>query len=305
MISSLSIVQIRRVCLIFGVAMATWQIQISDSMADDDQVFSGPQKGEKLGQFQAQHLLSDEADLKFDLIKSADGGRVLLIFIHELTRPSLGLARAVSEYAVKDREKKMKAAIIFLTSDVTETKTWANRAKRALPKNVLLGVYDKGEEGPGSYGLNRKMTVTVLIGNDNKVVENYALVQPSLNSDVLNITKAIAKLVDEKPPTLAELGLSRLDLRRWLAPVIQKAATEAEVDAAAKRVEAEAAKNRPLRTRIYEVTNRIINAGKLENYGTEHAQKYFKKWAKEFAPKKQKSKSKRAFEADKKSDSDK
>jgi len=42
------------------------------------------------------------------------------------------------------------------------------------------GISPDGEEGPGSYGLNRKMTLTILVANKGKVTANFALVQRTL-----------------------------------------------------------------------------------------------------------------------------
>jgi len=36
-----------------------------------------------------------------------------------------------------------------------------------------------GTEGPGRYGVNRNVTLTILIVSENKVSANFALVQPS------------------------------------------------------------------------------------------------------------------------------
>ena len=105
-------------------------------------------------------------------------------------------------------------------------------------------------------------------------------------------------LGDEKMPTERELGLggnrmamnksqiSDGDFRALLGPVIRKTSTPEEVETAAAKVEEEVKKNPALRKRLFEVTNRIIDAGKLENYGSEKAQEYLTKWSKELAPKK-------------------
>lgn len=69
-----------------------------------------------------------------------------------------------------------------------------------------------------------------------------------------------------------------------LRAVIQKSATDEQVKVAAAAVEAYVAKNEAARKRIGEITNNIIRAGKLENYGTPAAQKVLQKWAQEFGP---------------------
>jgi hypothetical protein len=167
-----------------------------------------------------------------------------------------------------------------------------------LPAGVPIGISLDGQEGPGAYGLNRKMTLTVLVAKDNRVTANFALVQPSIAADAPEIGHAIVRVLGgEKKPTLEEMGGDRAAMMRrpgqgapddgtfraLLAPVIRKSATPEDVDAAAKKVEEHAAENEAFRRRVAEVASRIIEAGKLEDYGTPPAQEYLQKWAKEFA----------------------
>ena len=67
-----------------------------------------------------------------------------------------------------------------------------------------------------------------------------------------------------------------------LAPLIQRDASVEDVDKAAKAVEARAADDQAVRAEVGRIANTIINADKLENYGTAKAQEYLKKWAKEY-----------------------
>ena len=53
------------------------------------------------------------------------------------------------------------------------------RARDSLRWRVPVGVSVDGLEGPGSYGLNRNVTLTVLVGKAGRVRANFALVQPS------------------------------------------------------------------------------------------------------------------------------
>jgi hypothetical protein len=138
-----------------------------------------------------------------------------------------------------------------------------------------------------------------LVAKENKVTANFALVQPNL-TDAPDIGLAIEQLFgSDKKPTLEEMGaaqpamrgrMNRRDgqvddgtFRSMLGPVIQKTATKEDVDKAALAVEELAAKNPAFKQRVAEVTNRIIDAGRLESYGTPAAQKYLTKWSKEFA----------------------
>ena len=61
--------------------------------------------------------------------------------------------------------------------------------------------------------------------------------------------------------------------------VIQKAASDDEVDAAARKVDAHIRAHANAKAQVHRIANRIIDAGKLENYGTARAQEHLKRWA--------------------------
>jgi hypothetical protein len=274
---------------------------LSSSLADEDEIpFSGPQPGEKLPALAIRQVLGEQAGKAIDPVTQAGGKPLVLIFIHRVTRPTVALSRAVLTYAHRRQADGLTAGLILLGDDATATETWARRASHALPQGVPIGVSLHGSEGPGAYGLNRNVELTVLVGKDNKVTANFALVQPSLQADATRIAQAIVDVLGGgKVPTLEELttepgsdtmrnggdargGQSAEDLRPLLAPLIALNATPADVDAAAARVEA-AAKERPaVAQQIGDIARRIIDAGKLTDYGTPPAQQYLKKWAAQF-----------------------
>src|SRR5688500_12762209 len=69
--------------------------------ADDEKVFSGPQVGEKLTSFKVQGVYDDVAGKELDFVAAAEAKPIMLIFVHDLTRPSLGMTRVLSDYGVK------------------------------------------------------------------------------------------------------------------------------------------------------------------------------------------------------------
>ena len=172
--------------------------------------FSGPQAGETLPPFKVKGVFGDLAGKEFDLIKRADGKPVALIFVHARTRPAFGLTNRIMEYAASKSKDGLESGVIFLTEDPTSTSQWMRRVEKNLPKGVTHGISTDGVEGPGSYGLNRNVTLTVLIGKAGKVTANFALVQPSLQADGPEILKAIVEATGGgKVPTIAELGGGR------------------------------------------------------------------------------------------------
>jgi len=261
--------------------------QTSMLLAQDEvqQVFSGPQPGESMEAFDVQYAFGVTAGSTMEPLKEAGDKPTLLIFVHQFTRPSHALTRVLIKFA-EQHQKTLYTNMIFLTADVTAMQQRLTRARQALPTKTHVTIAPQGIEGPGAYGLNRKVTLTILFGDEQKVISNTALIEPSVQADALKIITHIAKALKVKVPTLAELGVESrmaaagaIDARALLGPVVNKTATVAEVNAAAKKVEAEFAKKPNVATHIGGIAQRIIDAGKLENYGTERAQFYLFKWA--------------------------
>jgi hypothetical protein len=73
-----------------------------------------------------------------------------------------------------------------------------------------------------------------------------------------------------------------VDIRPLLAPVIRRNAAAEAVDLAAAKVEERAAEDVPFRLAVGDACRRIVNAGKLTDYGTPAAQVHLKKWADDF-----------------------
>ena len=265
----------------------------------DEPIFSGPQVGERLASFKVKGIYDDDAGKELDFIKKAAGKTLFVIFVHERTRPSFGVTKTLMEYAATRKKDGLFSAIVFLPEDVTETENWLKRVRSVMPKKTPIGISVDGKEGPGSYGLNRNVTLTILVAKNNKVTANFALVQPSVQADVPKVLKAVVKQIGGKVPTLAQLGVKRYrgqagkkkekqqdpKLRGLISPVIQKTATPEEVDKAAAKLEKYMAEHPKTRIQLGDIARRIRKAGKLENYGTKRAQEYLQKWAKEYKPK--------------------
>jgi hypothetical protein len=168
--------------------------------------FSGPQVGEKLTPFTAKAILGEEAGKEIDLVKAAAGKPVLIVFVHERNRPSVGLARLLGLYAATQKDKGLVSGTIYLTADSTATEEWMKIAKGTLQTGIPVAISTDGQEGPGAYGLNRKVQMTVLVGKDDKVTANFALVQPSVQADAPKIAQAIVDaLGGGQGPTIEEL----------------------------------------------------------------------------------------------------
>jgi hypothetical protein len=253
-----------------------------------DAVFSGPQVGERLPPITAQVALGPGKGETVDFVKQAGKDPLLLVFVHEANRPSIAVMRTIVEYAFKPA-RPCNVAVIFLGDDATELERFIKRAAHALPEKAPLAISKEGREGPGTYGLNRNVTLTVLVAQDAKVTANFAIVQPSLAVDAPKIAAEIAKACGEKRmPTVADLGIPReemkneVNLRPLLTPIIRKNATPEQVAKAAKELEEYVAKNDAARRELGRIAKTIVDAGKVEDYGTPDAQSLLREWAKKF-----------------------
>jgi len=253
--------------------------------------FSGPQVGEVMPKFSVKRMFGEDPDETFDPIAAAAGKPVVLVFVHKVTRPGIAAIRTLSKF-LGQKKSSISGAVVFLTEDPTATVNWMRRARRALPSEVPLGISGDGIEGPGAYGLNRKVELTVLVGNKGKVTANFALVQPSTQVDIPKVLKAVVSHVGGKVPTLASLGVAPRRSRGGLPAAIAtkvrqligKTAKPADVEKTATELEVIFARRPAVAKQVGQVGRRIITAGRLDTYGTKPARTYLKKWADKYAP---------------------
>jgi hypothetical protein len=264
-------------------------------------VFSGPQVGESVSPFSVTGVFDEQAGVRFDPVSQAGEKPLLLLFVHQANRPSIAMTRVLMNY-VRDREKKdVESCVVWLTSDPTQAENDLKRMRHALPEKTMTGIYSDGIEGPGSYGLNRQMTLTILLCHRGKVVANYALIQPSLQVDLPQIVKSIVDLAGGEMPDIKQLQDSQMrgrdsrpmangnadsqiveQLRPRVRPLIQLDASEQQVDKAAEDIEKWIADKPAAKKEIGRIARTIVGSGKLENYGTPRAQAILRQWAKTY-----------------------
>ncbi|QDV63805.1 hypothetical protein Mal65_29520 [Crateriforma conspicua] len=156
-----------------------------------DPVFSGPQAGEALPGFEVKVVAGPHQGETVDPIKLAEGGPVMLSFLHKKTRPAFGMLRTLSKYAVTRKDRGLTTMIVFLADDRSDAERWLGQVRRYFADDVMLAVSNDGADGPGNYGLNRLVQTTVLVGDDGKTVANFAITDPQLQADGPGILKAI------------------------------------------------------------------------------------------------------------------
>lgn len=261
----------------------------------DDPVFSGPQVGEKLASFKMRGVFDKDAGQDIDVIKQANGQPTVLLFMHDSNRPSVAFTRIMMNYVGQQKAKNLHGGIVWLAADASEAETALKRMKQALPTGVPIGISLDGKEGPGSYGLNRNVTLTVVVAKDNKVTANFALVQPSVQADLPKVLEQVAKVIGEKPPKLEDLpGVREMmvtqpnrdeKLTGMLRQLIRKDADDEQVSKVAADIEKYIKDKEAARKEVARVAKTIVDGGKLGSYGTPKAQEQLRKWAKEFGPK--------------------
>ncbi len=268
----------------------------STGLPAQEPVFSGPQIKEPLVPFQVRSLTEPDVGKQVDYVTNAKGKPLLLVFVHDVNRQSISMVRLLTAYSTKRLGDGLHTGVVMLHEDANEAEKNFQRMKHALNAETPTGVSLEGREGPGSYGLNRLVTLTILIARDDKVTANYALVQPSLQVDLLKIVKSITEVVGGTVPTMDELigkeamramqgdkkgDAAAPDVSGLVRPLIQKKATEDEVTQIAEKIEKTMKADEAVRREIYRIATTISGSGKLTDYGTAKAQEYLTKWAKE------------------------
>lgn len=285
------------VCKAIGVVLAglaAWLTAPSISWAAGDApVFSGPQAGERLPAFPAKMVVGQSVGESIDVAEKQEGQPArLLMIVHQLTRPSVAFARTLGDYAKSREADGLRTALVFLGADATALQQRVERAQHAMPQGVPVGISMDGAEGPGRYGLNRKVTMTVLLAGDEGVVFNQALIDPNLPTQLPPVVEAICGLIGGEPPEIRELlgrqmagrgrseaameqppeGFSEIEplLRR----LIRTEATPEQVDEVARQIMPLLEKYPQARKRVKVIAGRVH-----DRYGTERARVYLRRWA--------------------------
>lgn len=284
--------------LAFSTGTSKTVAQVTSDIAPEQAaIFSGPQIGETLPSLVVRGVFDPVAGQQIDPVNDAGQRPLILIFVHDVNRLAISLTRAVSQYAHSRAGDGLAAAVILLDVDPTTAEATLKRIRHALADKVPHAVSIDGREGPGSYGLNRNVTLTILIANAGKVTANHAIVQPSLQVDLPKIANDIVAVVGGPAPNLEQLlgsggmapageripptGTQSPDMRPLLAPLIRKNATDEQVDEAAAIVEKRIQEEDAIKKEVARISMTIVNSDKLENYGTPRTRYYLKKWAKE------------------------
>lgn len=273
---------------------------------------SGPQPGEKLGPCVVFDVASRmEADV------AAPGGPLLLVFIHELSRPAAALLRALDETGRIKRVRGLRTHFVSLAQDRDGAERRLPQVVASLKLQAPLGISVDGPEGPGAYGLNREVALTILVAKDGRVAANFAVVQPNetdaprireavdvllrvpaaapeggpdeLKAEILRLREELLRLKEEvetlklrqeKPAPALRKPAEDERLVNHCRRLIQKSATEEDLAAAVKDIEAYIAGNEAFRKQYVDILDRILGL----NYGNELGRAVMKAQAEKHRP---------------------
>lgn len=253
---------------------------------------SGPQKGEKLAPFGVFDVAARKD------VEIAPGGPLLLVFIHELSRPAAALMRALDETGQVKRVRGLRAHFVSLARDRDGAERQLPAVVKSLNLKSPLGISVDGPEGPGAYGLNREVALTILVAQGERVAANFAIVQPNetdaprireavdavlrvpaaapegtpdeLKAEILRLREELLKLREEletlklknERPAPATRGSSEdQGLVNQCRRLIQMKATQEDLDAAVKDIEAYIEGKPELRRQYAAILERVTGLG--------------------------------------------
>jgi hypothetical protein len=268
-------------------SFVSWLLVLSASslgMGADDHIYSGPQVGERMSGFKVRGLFDANAGKTIDFVAQAAGKPIVLVFIHDANRLALKFTSDLTTYTHRLAADGLTTGVVWLTDDVTEVENFLQRTRYALNKDVPTGISLDGKEGPGSYGLNRNATLTIIVAKDSRVTANFALIQPSLRNDVPKILTAIAETTARPAATLHDLLIVESPkLQVFLSRLVLKDAKPEAIDQEARNIEELVKQDASARDELGRLTTRLLAKKTLLQHGTSRAQEYLHKWSRMYA----------------------
>ncbi len=174
-----------------------------------DKVFSGPQPGEKLTPFKVVQVKGEKAVEK-EIVGKSENDCTIICFAHKVSEAAIGLMIFLETYA--SQQDTIEDHYVWLTENPAEMQQNVRRWNFFQDAPVSISV--DGIEGPGEYGLNRNVTMTVLVAKkDNTVVASFALEDPN-QRDSDKILKEVAKVIGKDAPSYEQIREQLNERRR-------------------------------------------------------------------------------------------
>lgn len=181
----------------------------SQEPSPGQKIYSGPQRGESAAPFRTVRFTGGEGQEVWLTPGTPRKGQAkpkvtLVVFSHKMTYPSIGLLMLLELYSLQ--EKAVAAHFVVLADEVTraEAKLTEWQSVPVLSETPFHISLD-GPQGPGRYGLNRKVHMTVLVLRETTVVDNIALIGPNTKTDVPRVLKAVSTALGSPAPSLDKL----------------------------------------------------------------------------------------------------
>ncbi len=159
---------------------------------------SGPKAGTTVAAVKVYAPVGARAGREYDALSVIGQEAGALLFIHELTRNTApvirGLDRLAEEYSLLGLENQT----VFLSADRTQAEVRLKAVNGSLKLREPIVLSLDGAEGPGTFALDRKCTLTLVLVNAGKVVRSVGLTDTGQN-DVPVLRKWIEEITGPMP----------------------------------------------------------------------------------------------------------
>ena len=172
--------------------------------SQEEMVYSGPQPGEKLPAFQATGLRGKRKDDKYNPVAVADGKPLVLIFQDNSVVGKKGLLLAGPALAriAEESPVGLHVSATFLVDDPAPSQIIEYDFMDKISDVIQMSVSPDRRDGPGTYGLNRNVAMTIIVAKNGKVLNNFAFIQPMLYPDP-HVLGAIAEAIGKDRQAVA------------------------------------------------------------------------------------------------------
>lgn len=171
--------------------------------AQEAPIYSGPQPGERLPAFQAIGLRGETKGKELNPLAMAGDKPLVLIFQDNSVVGQKGLLLCGDTFAriAEKSPQGLHVSTTFLVDDPTLSEIFEYDFMDKINDVVRMSVSQERRDGPGAYGLNRNVAMTIIIAKKGKVLHNFALKQPMLYPDPY-VLGAIAEAIEVEPTRL-------------------------------------------------------------------------------------------------------
>ena len=193
-----------------GLALASLcltSLCLAAAGAFQDEQFSGPLPGEPIVGFEAVGMNGELRDEVRDYVADFAGATTVWCFIHEVSRATSRTIRALDAACVERKDAGLETLFVLLGKDQDETERYGLELPGLLEVQSPLAVSLDGHEGPGAWGLNREMSLTVIVTRGDITVASF----PLLTTNATDVPHVMAA-VDDALLTVESFG----DVKREL-----------------------------------------------------------------------------------------